>query len=125
MISIRPGRVNLKAGPKIADGKCVGIPGHEPILWNWYRVPGIPDITRSRRHRLRRKHPIGNFGLDRLEKPNRLDSRKLHSREKLAAVRKDTDVILVCGFPQNIFLTKREISISIILVNFRFFRLSV
>jgi hypothetical protein len=48
--------------PEIADRTRVGIQGHEPILWNWYRVPGIPGITRSRRHRLRRKNPIGNFG---------------------------------------------------------------
>ena len=31
------------------------------ILWNWYRVPGISHITRTRRHHLRRKNPIGNF----------------------------------------------------------------
>jgi hypothetical protein len=31
--------------PKIADRKQDGIPGHEPNLWIWYRVPGIPDFT--------------------------------------------------------------------------------
>jgi hypothetical protein len=30
--------------PKIADRKQDGIPGHEPNLWIWYRVPGIPDF---------------------------------------------------------------------------------
>jgi hypothetical protein len=40
----------------------INIPGHESILWNWYRIPGIPGFTGSLRHRLRRKNPIGNFG---------------------------------------------------------------
>jgi hypothetical protein len=31
--------------PKIADRKRYGIPGHEPNLWIWYRLPGIPDFT--------------------------------------------------------------------------------
>jgi hypothetical protein len=32
---------------KIADRKRYGIPGHEPNLRIWYRVPGIPDFTHS------------------------------------------------------------------------------
>jgi hypothetical protein len=35
----------LPKRPKIADRKQDGIPGHEPNLWIWYRVPGIPDFT--------------------------------------------------------------------------------
>jgi hypothetical protein len=39
-------RLSRKNGnPKIADIKQDGIPGHEPNLWIWYRVPGIPDFT--------------------------------------------------------------------------------
>jgi hypothetical protein len=48
--------------PKIADRTRIRIPEHEPFLWNWYRVPGIPGITGSRRNRLGRKNPIGRFG---------------------------------------------------------------
>jgi hypothetical protein len=57
---------NIQEKPKIADRTCVGIPGHEPILWNWYRVPGILGITRSRCHRLSRKKPR-NFGEKKLD----------------------------------------------------------
>jgi hypothetical protein len=36
---------NNEGQPKIADRKQDGIPGHEPNLWIWYRIPGIPDFT--------------------------------------------------------------------------------